>query len=239
MPTVPWSEDINFASALLLHSCLTVLFKEIANAVVVLWRMSSDVQLYNSKFPTSRFKPSFVLDAYTSVFSRDADGEQAELYFTNTGLLLLAVTLVASVTMNLFLPDLVLNMIVAGTFGLCFIASLVVGKVHITLPIAALRRAGRFIWSDTPFVNFFTLVYIATVLHGNSTLHLQDYVTFRSIAVAELVFMKAKLAATDPEMQERLVRRLIKSEWGPPCKVSPALSIPSPSRADLYYRMTR
>ena len=69
-------------------------------------------------------------------------------------------------------------------------------------------------------MNFFTLVYIATVLHGDSTLHLQDYVTFRSIAVAELVFMKAKLAATDPEMQERLVRRLIKSEWGPYCKVS-------------------
>ena len=107
--------------------------------------MGSDTHIHDSKFLISRLKPSFVLDAYTSVFSRDADGEQAELYFTNAGLWLLAVTLVASVTMNLFLPVLVLNMIVAGTFGLCFIASLIVGKVHITLPIVALRRAGRFI----------------------------------------------------------------------------------------------
>jgi hypothetical protein len=59
-----------------------------------------------------------------------------------------------------------------------------------TLPILSLRRAGRFIWSDTPFVNFFSLIYIATVLRGQSTLRLQDYITFRSIAVLELVFYK-------------------------------------------------
>jgi hypothetical protein len=82
-----------------------------------------------------------------------------------------------------------------------------------TLPILSLRRAGRFIWSDTPFVNFFSLIYIATVLRGQSTLRLQDYITFRSIAVLELVFIKANLAASTPEKQVRLLRQLIESEW--------------------------
>jgi hypothetical protein len=77
----------------------------------------------------------------------------------------------------------------------------------------ALRRAGRFIWSDTPFVSFFSVIYIATVLHGQSTLRLRDYVTFRSIAVLELIFMKAKLAASNAEKQMELVRQLVASEW--------------------------
>jgi hypothetical protein len=57
------------------------------------------------------------------------------------------------------------------------------------------------------------LIYIATVLRGQSTLRLQDYITFRGIAVLELVFMKAKLAASSPEKQVRLMRQLVESEW--------------------------
>lgn len=161
---------------------------------------------------TSATKTSAVLDAYTSIFSDDHDGELAELYFTNTGIALLAVSLASSVAMNLLLSDLALNMIVAGTFGLTFVASLAAGRSKYTLPFMALRRAGRFIWSDTPFVNFFSLIYIATVLKNQSTLRLQDYVTFRSIAVFELSFMKAKLASADLETQISLMRKLIVTE---------------------------
>jgi len=154
-----------------------------------------------------------VLDAYTSIFSHDLEGELAELYFTNTGFVLLAISLASSIAMNILLSSEVLNIIVATTFGVAFVASLVIGIKEIALPIMALRRAGRFIWSDTPFVNFFSLIYIATVLNGQSTLRLQDYITFRSIAVLELVFMKAKLAASTPEKQIGLLRQLIASEW--------------------------
>ena len=216
MSSVPWATQINFASALLLHSCITVLLKEISNVLTVLrrltlrwWRIST--HRHDEKRP--HVNTSIVLDAYTSIFSLDYEGDLAELYFTNTGFLLLATSLVASVAMNLSLDSLPLNMIVAGTFGLTFVASLVIGKKHITLPITALRRAGRFIWSDTPFVNFFSLIYIATVLQGQSTLRLQDYITFRSIAVFELIFMKAKLAASDCDKQMLLMRQLIDSEW--------------------------
>lgn len=141
------------------------------------------------------------------------NGELAELYFTNTGFILLAISLASSVAMNMLLSDFVLNMLVAATFGMAFVASLFNNGKTLTLPIMALRRAGRFIWSDTPFVNFFSLIYIATVLHGQSTLRLQDYVTFRTIAVLELVFMKGKLAASNPEKQVDLIRRLLASEW--------------------------
>lgn len=160
-----------------------------------------------------QIRTSIVLDAYTSIFSLDQEGELAELYFTNTGLVLLAVSLASSVAMNLLLSSKLLNALVAATFGVAFLASLVNGEREIVLPILALRRAGRFIWSDTPFVNFFSLIYIATVLRGQSTLRLQDYITFRSIAVLELVFMKAKLAASSPEKQVRLLRQLIETEW--------------------------
>jgi len=44
-------------------------------------------------------------------------------------------------------------------------------------------------------------------------LRLQDYVAFRGIAVLELVFMKAKLAAEKPEKQIGLMKALIESEW--------------------------
>ena len=115
--------------------------------------------------------------------------------------------------MNVMLSSNLLNSVVIATFGIAFIASLAVGEKEFALPILALRRAGRFIWSDTPFVNFFSLIYIATVLKGQSTLRLQDYVTFRCIAVLELIFMKAKLAASTPKKQEQLMRQLIASEW--------------------------
>ena len=160
----------------------------------------------------SVFKTSAVLDAYTSIFSNDIDGELAELYFTNTGIALLAISLASSVAMNLLLSSLVLNMIVAGTFGLTFIASLAAARAKYTLPFMALRQAGRFIWSDTPFVNFLSLIYIATVLRGQSTLRLQEYVTFRSMAVFEAIFMKARLASADVESQIELIRKPIRTE---------------------------
>ena len=216
MPSVPWSSDINFASALLLHSCITILLKETFNWFEIIWRWQSRRGKAGpgSQAPrnTSTTRTSAILDAYTSIFSADIDAELAELYFTNTGMVLLAVSLASSVVMNLFLSSLVLNTIVAGTFGLTFAASLAVGHAKYTLPFMALRRAGRFIWSDTPFVNFFSLIYIATVLKGKSTLRLQDYVTFRSIAIFELVFMKARLASADVQCQVSLMRRLIASE---------------------------
>ena len=216
MPSTPWSNHINFASALLLHSCTTILLKETLNWLEItrrlLTRERKAQQKYRAPGITSTAKTSAVLDAYTSIFSGDIDGELAELYFTNTGMALLAVSLASSVVMNLLLSSLALNMIVAGTFGLAFAASLAVGHARYTLPFMALRRAGRFIWSDTPFVNFFSLIYIATVLKGQSTLRLQDYVTFRSIAVFELILMKAKLASADVETQVSLMRKLIVTE---------------------------
>jgi hypothetical protein len=167
MYPIPWSTQINFASALLLHSCLTILIKESLNWLEIARRFILRRQLACSRprhavEPKRAWETSAVLDTYTSVFSLDAEGDQAELYFTNTGVVLLAFSLAASVAMNLLLPTLALNMTVAGTFGLCFLASLLVGRNDITLPFMALRRAARFIWSDTPFVNFFTLIYIAT-----------------------------------------------------------------------------
>lgn len=216
MPSVPWSTHINFASALLLHSCVTVLLKETLNALEITRRLLTGRRKAQQKHQapvTPRATPfSAVLDGYTSILSADTDGELAELYFTNTGFALLAASLASSVAMNLLLPDLALNMIVAGTFVLAFVASSSVGHAKYTRLLLALRRAGRFIWSDTPFINFFSLIYIATVLKGQSTLRLQDYVTFRSIAVLELIFMKARLASADVETQISLIRKLIASE---------------------------
>ena len=212
---VPWSRDINFASALLLHSCTTVFIKETLNIFELVRRLflrysaTGHRKAWNGPNNT---QASAVLDAYTSVFSNDVDAEQAELYFTNTGLALLAISLTSSVVMNLFFSDLALNILVSCTFGLTFAASLAVGQYKYSLPFMALRRAGRFIWSDTPFVNFSTLIYIATVLKGQSTLRLQDYVTFRSIAIVEWAFMKAKLASAVPDFQITLMRKLIASK---------------------------
>lgn len=217
MSPVPWKAEINFASALLLHSCLTVLLKEAINAVEICRRLSLRWWFTRQTRPrhnaTDQIRSSVILDAYTSICSRDVEGDLAELYFTNTGFIFLAVSLTSSVVMNVMLSSKLLNAVVIATFGIAFLASLAVGEKELALPILALRRAGRFIWSDTPFVNFFSLIYIATVLKGRSTLRLQDYVTFRSIAVLELIFMKAKLAASTPEKQEQLIRQLIASEW--------------------------
>ena len=82
-----------------------------------------------------------MFDGYTSVLSSDEDGEQAELYFTNTGLLLLSVSLAASVAMNLFVSRIVLDILIAAAFGVCLFASLFVGPSHYTRPLMALRRA--------------------------------------------------------------------------------------------------
>jgi hypothetical protein len=218
MSPIPWKSKINFASALLLHSCITVILKEAINIIVISKRCL--LRSWKSRVPRKsndrlkdQIRTSIVLDAYTSVLSRDLDGELSELYFTNTGVILLAATLASSVVMNLMAPSGFLNAFVASTFGVTFLASLAVGEKDATLPIIALRRAGRFIWSDTPFVNFFSLIYIATILPGESTLRLRDYITLRCIAVLELVFMKAKLAASKPEKQVRLLRQLIETEW--------------------------
>ena len=218
MSPIPWEIQINFASALRLHSCLTILIKEVLNTLEVIRRLSlrlhhvyrprKSVQMLKDQIETS-----IVLDGDTSIVSNDVEGSLSELYFTNTGFALLAVSLASSVAMNLLLSSTLLNAIIAYTFGFAFLASLAMGDRELVLPILAIRRAGRFIWSDTPFVNFFSLIYIATVLKGQSTLRLQDYVTFRSIAVAEAIFMKAQLAASCPEKQIQLLRQLIASEW--------------------------
>lgn len=228
---VPWKQQINFASALLLHSCLTVLTKEALNLITITWRIL--LRFLQTRRRTARnftISTSIVLDAYTSILSHDADGDQSELYFTNTGAFLLAATLAASVSMNLLLSALTLNVVVASTFVICFFASVASSHKTSMLPILALRRAGRFIWSDTPFVNFFSVIYIATVLQGQATLRLQDYITFRAIAVLELVFMKARLASADAGEQLELLKRLLASEWVIASSVSVAdLLIPSPS----------
>ncbi|CAI6340136.1 unnamed protein product [Periconia digitata] len=210
MLLVPWTQEINFGSALLLHSCITIFFKETSNGFAILRLLASR---HTDKVG---IKTSVVLDGYTSVFSRDHDGELAELYFTNTGFILMIVSLASAIAMNLLVPTTALNVIVAATFGLTFVASALVAcrKRSLVMPIMALRRAGRFIWSDTPFVNFFTLIYVAVVLKGSSSqLTLRDYVIFRSIAISELVFMKAKLAASSVHMQQTMLERLIRSEY--------------------------
>lgn len=209
MSPVPWKQEINFASALLLHSCITVFLKELSNATAVIYHITI---LCKNK---ATIDSSVVLDGYTSVFSKDHDGELAELYFTNTGFVLLIASLASAIAMNLTLPPGVLNATIAATFGLTFLASASVAcrRKSFVMPIMALRRAGRFIWSDTPFVNFFSLIYIAIVLKGSSKLELRDYVIFRSIAILELVFMKARLAAADAETQQTMLKRLLDSAY--------------------------
>jgi hypothetical protein len=210
MLPIPWTQEINFGSALLLHSCITVFLKEISNGFAILYHLSVG---HRDK---AGIKTSVVLDGYTSVFSQDHDGELAELYFTNTGLILLIVSLACAIAMNLLLPATALNILIATTFGLTFIASALVAcrERSLVMPIMALRRAGRFIWSDTPLVNFFTLIYVAVVLKGSSSkIALRDYVVFRSIAILELVFMKAKIAAASVDTQQTMLHRLLNSEY--------------------------
>ena len=210
MSPVPWTKEINFGSALLLHSCITVFLKEISNGLAILYHLAVRHK------DRAGIKKALVLDGYTSVFSRDHDGELAELYFTNTGFILLTISLACAIAMNLLLPATALNILIATTFGLTFIASALVAcrERSLVMPIMALRRAGRFIWSDTPLVNFFTLIYVAVYLKGSSSkITLRDYVIFRSIAILELVFMKAKIAAASVDMQQTMFVRLLNSEY--------------------------
>ncbi|OHE97272.1 hypothetical protein CORC01_07526 [Colletotrichum orchidophilum] len=205
---ITWDEDINFASALLLHSCLTVLIKETLNVLTVTIRLAPFRRNFGHGTSNSR---SVLLDGYTSILSNDNDGDLAELYFTNTGLLLLSASLASAIAMNLFLSDTVLNVFVACTFGFCFVVSIFSCRRSWLRFILALRRAGRFVWSDTPFVNFFSLIYVAVVLKNSTTMRLKDYVTLRSIAIIELVFMKAYIAAASMDRQVELLRSLHKS----------------------------
>lgn len=209
MSPVPWKEDVKFASALLLHSCITVFLKELSNGVAILYH------LILTRRDQATVDSSIVLDGYMPVLSRDEDDELAELYYTNAGIVLLMVSLTSAIAMNLALPTAVLNIIIAAAFGVTFVASTMVAskKKSLVMPIMALRRAGRFIWSDTPFVNFFSLIYLAVVLKGSSKLALRDYVTLRSIAILELVFMKARLAAADATTQQTMLKRLLNSEY--------------------------
>jgi hypothetical protein len=159
MSTILWRQEINFGSALLLHSCITVFSKEISNGFAILYHLAIR---HRDK---AGVRTSVVLDGYTSVFSKDHDGELAELYFINTEFILLVVSLACATVMNLLLPATVLNALIAATFGLEFTASALVAcrERSLVMPFMALRRADRFIWSDTPFVNFFTLIYVAVV----------------------------------------------------------------------------
>jgi hypothetical protein len=84
---------------LLLHSCITVFLKEISNGVVILYRLA-----FRHK-DKAGIQTSVVLDGYTSVFSRDQEGELAELYFTNTGFILLIISLACAIAMNLTSPS--------------------------------------------------------------------------------------------------------------------------------------
>lgn len=200
-----WQREINFASALLLHSCITVLLKEGLNLLAIGLRVVFGARPDKDD---GGIRSSITLDACTSVLSRDHDGELAELYFTNTGFVLLAVSLASAIAMNLLVSDTALNIIVAGTFGACWGVSIFTSRPGRVRLILALRRAGRFIWSDTPFVNFFSLIYIAAVLRGASTIQLCDYITLRGVAIVELVFMKAYIASASIDRQIELLREL-------------------------------
>ncbi|KAH9897191.1 hypothetical protein F4778DRAFT_247226 [Xylariomycetidae sp. FL2044] len=226
MKPVGWHDDINFTSALLLHSCITVLLKELLNVLFIAARLASSASARSSDnhggghggaaataapSPSTDISGSVVLDGYTSILSHDHEGETAELYFTNTGLLLLPVSLASAITMNLYLSGTALNVFVAGTFGFCYLVSVLAGRRSGLRLVLALRRAGRFIWSDTPFVNFFTLIYVAVVMQSSATLRVMDYVALRSVAIVELIFMKAYIAAASPTVQLAMLRALLRT----------------------------
>jgi hypothetical protein len=121
--------------------------------------------------------------------------------------------LASAIAMNLSLPEMALNIFIAGSFGFCTLISFFACPGSRLRPIHALRRAGRFIWSDTPFVNFFTLIYFATVLPDTPTIRLMDYSLLRGIAIFELVFMKAYVAAANKDKQVQLLRSLRRSNY--------------------------
>lgn len=63
---------------------------------------------------------------------------------------------------------------------------------------------------------------MAMALRGQATFRLQDYAAFCSIALLELIFVKAKLAASDPIPLITLMERLIGGE-----NESPRYSVPN------------
>ena len=78
---------------------------------------------------------------------------------------------------------------------------------------------------------------IRKVLKGQSTLRLQDYVTLRSIAVFESVFMKARIAAADLETQISMMRKLIWTERVILRAVRPASPTKTPSFRCSYGKL--
>jgi hypothetical protein len=185
---------------------VTVVLKELFNLLTFVHRLSG------RRSDPDGIRTSFTLDAYTSVFCNDFDGALSEFYFANTGLALLAMSLASSVSMNLLLSDLTLNIIVAATFAMAWIASFAARSPKPVRIITSLRRAGRFVWSETPFLNFFSLIYIATVRHGKAKLYLKDYVIIRAISIVELVFVKLVISTSSLDEQQALVRAVMKSE---------------------------
>jgi hypothetical protein len=141
MTTPLWHQKTNFASALLLHTCVTVSRKELSNSLTTNHRLTS------RRKDTTRPASSVILDGYTSIRSRDYDGELTELHFTNTGMLILLASLITSISMNLLLPTFALNLLVALTFVLASVASTLMARRRKSsiMPVMALRRAGRFI----------------------------------------------------------------------------------------------
>ncbi|CCF40566.1 hypothetical protein CH063_02384 [Colletotrichum higginsianum] len=77
---ITWIGNINFVSALLLHSCLTVLIKEAINLVSVVLFLAPFRCFEQPKPPIAA--GSLILDDYTYVLSNDNDSDLAELYFT-------------------------------------------------------------------------------------------------------------------------------------------------------------
>jgi hypothetical protein len=114
-----------------------VLLKEFSNSLAMLYHF---LLRGKSKARTGRFT---IFDGYTSVCSRDREGELAELYFTNAVFILLLVSLASAIAMNLTLLVKALNLLIAGTFGLTFVASTLVAcwRKSLVMPIMALQRS--------------------------------------------------------------------------------------------------
>lgn len=89
MAMILWLYHINFALALLLHSCTKILLKERLNHLEITGRLLTcrrkTQQVSQTPGVTSATKASAALDAFTSIFSAKVDGEVAELYVANTG----------------------------------------------------------------------------------------------------------------------------------------------------------
>lgn len=67
MGAVPWDENINFSSVLLLHSCITIIPKEFLNAITLTHRhYHTTWDRRNKQNGKNHIRGTFVLDAYTS-----------------------------------------------------------------------------------------------------------------------------------------------------------------------------